>query len=277
MSLSIHIKDTVYSFKQAKVMGILNVTSDSFFDGGSYLSVENALRRVKVMIEEGVDIIDIGGYSSRPGATDITVQEELDRVMPVLLAIKAETDLPISIDTFRAAVAEEALKAHSVIINDISAGDDDENMLPLVARYGAPFIAMHKKGSPKNMQINPQYEDVVTEVYEYFLNKMNVFKQLNIQNVILDPGFGFGKSIAHNYELLNNLKLFGNFNCPILCGLSRKSMINKVLNIKASDALNGTAFLHAFCLQAGASILRVHDVKEAVQQIKLWNAILQNP
>lgn len=259
-------------------MGILNVTSDSFFDGGKYNEAQAAVDRCGEMLEEGAAIIDVGGYSSRPGADDVSVFEEIDRVVPIIEAlIKHYKDVVVSIDTFRAEVAEKAVKSGASIVNDISAGEDDTEMLDTVARLSVPYIAMHKQGKPQTMQLDPQYSDVVTEVYEYFLNRNRLFEEKGIQSLILDPGFGFGKTVAHNYELLNNLQLFKNFNVPILAGISRKSMINKVLGVKAKDALNGTTFLHAFCLQKGADILRVHDVKEAVQAIRLYQELQKNP
>lgn len=258
-------------------MGILNVTSDSFYDGGKYVSVDKAVERALQMVKEGAGIIDLGGYSSRPGADEVSVEDEINRVVPVIEALVQRSDVPISIDTFRSEVAQKAVEAGAQIVNDISAGEDDENMLATVAALGVPYIAMHKQGKPKTMQLNPEYEDVVTEVYEYFLNRIRKFHDAGIEQLIIDPGFGFGKTVEHNYELLNNLKLFTNFGLPVLAGISRKSMINKVLDIKAADALNGTTFLHAFCLQKGAHILRVHDVKEAVQAVELFSALQNNP
>ena len=277
MSLSINIKGTILDFSIPRVMGILNVTTDSFYDGGKYIDIDSACAKAEIMVKQGASIIDIGGYSSRPGALDISVQEELDRVIPVIERLSKSVDAYFSVDTFRSDVAKQAVDAGAHIVNDISSGDDDEAMLSYIAQHDIPYIAMHKQGRPQNMQDNPEYRDVSTEVYEYLLSKITRLRQLGAKNLIIDPGFGFGKTLAHNYELLNNLQLLQELNCPILCGVSRKSMINKVLKIKAAEALNGTSFLHAFCLQGGASILRVHDVKEAVECIKLWQAVQDNP
>lgn len=277
MSLSINIKDTILKLEPALVMGILNITKDSFYDGGRYNQVDAAIERAMQMVDEGAGIIDVGGYSSRPGADEMSISEEIDRVVPVIEALVKELRVPLSIDTFRASVAKAAIAAGAHIVNDISAGEDDMDMLATVASLQVPYIAMHKQGTPKTMQLNPVYEDVVTEVYEYFLNRIRTYNAAGVKQVILDPGFGFGKTVAHNYELLNNLQLFKNFNLPILAGISRKSMINKVLGVKAKDALNGTTFLHAFCLQKGAHILRVHDVKEAVQAIQLYQELQKHP
>lgn len=277
MSLSINIKDTILKLEPALVMGILNITKDSFYDGGRYNQVDAAIERAMQMVDEGAGIIDVGGYSSRPGADEMSISEEIDRVVPVIEALVKELRVPLSIDTFRASVAKAAIAAGAHVVNDISAGEDDMDMLATVASLQVPYIAMHKQGTPKTMQLNPVYEDVVTEVYEYFLNRIRTYNAAGVKQVILDPGFGFGKTVAHNYELLNNLQLFKNFNLPILAGISRKSMINKVLGVKAKDALNGTTFLHAFCLQKGAHILRVHDVKEAVQAIQLYQELQKHP
>ena len=254
-------------------MGILNVTPDSFSDGGKYRSVDAALLQAKKMIAEGVAIIDVGGYSSRPGAAEVSIHEELDRVIPVLERLSIELDLVLSIDTFRAVVAKQAIEAGAHIVNDISAGDDDVTMIPTVAELGVPYIAMHKKGLPQSMQDNPQYGDVVAEVYDYLKQKKKQCVDAGIHDVILDLGYGFGKTLEHNYELLKRLTEFQEIGAPILTGVSRKSMVFRALGINASEALNGTTFLHAYALQGGSSILRVHDVKEAVECLKLWKKV----
>ena len=273
MKQSIHIKGTVFSLETPRVMGILNVTPDSFSDGGKYRSVDAALLQAKKMIAEGVDIIDVGGYSSRPGAAEVSIHEELDRVIPVLERLAAEIDAVLSIDTFRAVVAKQAIEAGAHIVNDISAGDDDVTMIPTVAELGVPYIAMHKKGLPQSMQDNPQYGDVVAEVYDYLKQKKKQCVDAGIHDVILDLGYGFGKTLEHNYELLRRLTEFQEIGAPILTGVSRKSMVFRALGINASEALNGTTFLHAYALQGGSSILRVHDVKEAVECLKLWKKV----
>jgi len=273
MKQSIHIKGTVFSLETPRVMGILNVTPDSFSDGGKYRSVDAALLQAKKMIAEGVDIIDVGGYSSRPGAAEVSIHEELDRVIPVLERLSIELDVVLSIDTFRAVVAKQAIEAGAHIVNDISAGDDDVTMIPTVAELGVPYIAMHKKGLPQSMQDNPQYGDVVAEVYDYLKQKKKQCVDAGIHDVILDLGYGFGKTLEHNYELLRRLTEFQEIGAPILTGVSRKSMIFRALGVNASEALNGTTFLHAYALQGGSSILRVHDVKEAVECVKLWKRV----
>ena len=273
MKQSIHIKGTVFSLETPRVMGILNVTPDSFSDGGKYRSVDAALLQAKKMITEGVDIIDVGGYSSRPGAAEVSTQEELDRVIPVLERLSIELDVVLSIDTFRAVVAKQAIEAGAHIVNDISAGDDDVTMIPTVAELGVPYIAMHKKGLPQSMQDNPQYGDVVAEVYDYLKQKKKQCVDAGIHDVILDLGYGFGKTLEHNYELLRRLTEFQEIGALILTGVSRKSMVFRALGVNASEALNGTTFLHAYALQGGSSILRVHDVKEAVECVKLWKRV----
>ena len=273
MKQSIHIKGTVFSLETPRVMGILNVTPDSFSDGGKYRSVDAALLQAKKMIAEGVDIIDVGGYSSRPGAAEVSIHEELDRVIPVLERLSIELDVVLSIDTFRAVVAKQAIEAGAHIVNDISAGDDDVTMIPTVAELGVPYIAMHKKGLPQSMQDNPQYGDVVAEVYDYLKQKKKQCVDAGIHDVILDLGHGFGKTLEHNYELLRRLTEFQEIGAPILTGVSRKSMVFRALGVNASEALNGTTFLHAYALQGGSSILRVHDVKEAVECVKLWKRV----
>ena len=273
MKQSIHIKDTVFSLETPRVMGILNVTPDSFSDGGKYNSLEAALLQAEKMLNEGADILDIGGYSSRPGAAEISTQEELDRVMPVVEKLISEMNVILSIDTFRSTVAAEAIAAGAHIINDISAGDDDDKMISTVAELGVPYIAMHKKGLPKTMQNNPEYGDVVTEVFHYLELKVRQCRDAGIKDIVIDLGYGFGKTIEHNYELLKRLTEFQDIGVPILTGVSRKSMIFRVLDIQASEALNGTTFLHAYALQGGSSILRVHDVKEAVDCVRLYSQL----
>jgi dihydropteroate synthase len=270
MKRSIHIKGTVLDLSRPVVMGILNVTPDSFSDGGKYHTVNAALTQAHQMINAGAGIIDVGGYSSKPGAADVSLQEELDRVIPIIQKLTNTVDIPISIDTFRSKVAIAAVQAGACIVNDISAGDDDEDMVLSVAALGVPYIMMHKQGKSKTMQNNPQYVDVVQDVFEYLLAKKESCRKAGIHDLIIDPGFGFGKTVEHNYALLRQLKVFNNLELPLLVGLSRKSMIYNFLGTDAHNALNGTSFLHSFALQNGANLLRVHDVKEAVECIKLF-------
>ncbi|MCB9262991.1 MAG: dihydropteroate synthase [Flavobacteriales bacterium] len=256
-------------------MGILNVTKDSFFDGGVYSSTDLAMQQAKKMIDEGVNIIDVGGASSRPGADEVSLEEELKRVIPVIeMLSKKFLNIPISIDTNKAEVARQAVHIGASIVNDISAGDDDKHMLETVSKLRVPFVAMHKKGSPKTMQKNPQYEDVVQEVLDYFIQKVDECRKHGIIDLIIDPGFGFGKTVEHNYLLLKHLNVFSEvLNVPILAGLSRKSMINKVLNTTPNESLNGTTALNMVALLNGANILRVHDVKEARQVVQLFEKL----
>lgn len=251
-------------------MGILNVTPDSFSDGGKYVALNAALDQAHQMINDGAGIIDVGGYSSKPGAADVSEQEELDRVIPIIQKLTNTVGIPISIDTFRSTVAIAAVQAGACIVNDISAGDDDEDMIPSVAALGVPYIMMHKQGKSKTMQNNPKYVDVVQDVFVYLLAKKEACRTAGINDLIIDPGFGFGKTVEHNYALLKQLMVFNSLELPLLVGLSRKSMIYNFLGIDAHNALNGTSFLHSFALQNGANLLRVHDVKEAVECVKLF-------
>ena len=270
MKRSIHIKGTELDLRRPMVMGILNVTPDSFSDGGKYDTVNTALTQAHKMINDGAGIIDVGGYSSKPGAADVSVQEELDRVIPIIEKLANTVDIPISIDTFRSKVAIAAVQAGACIVNDISAGDDDEDMIPSVATLGVAYIMMHKQGKSKTMQNNPQYLEVVQDVFDYLLAKNEQCRMAGINDLIIDPGFGFGKTLEHNYTLLKQLKVFNSLEIPLMVGLSRKSMIYNFLGTDASNALNGTSFLHSFALQNGANLLRVHDVKEAVECVKLF-------
>lgn len=253
-----------------KVMGILNVTPDSFFDGGHYSGVDSALAQTEKMLNEGATFIDVGGMSSRPGADIISVEEELARVIPVVDAVTAKfPHVIVSIDTIRAAVARQAVEAGAAIVNDISAGRFDEAMLPTVAALKVPFITMHMQGLPATMQQNPQYENVVAEVLAFMQQRLAACHTAGISQVIIDPGFGFGKTVEHNYTLLRGLKEFQSLNSPILVGVSRKSMICKLLGVKPENALNGTTAVNTLALLNGAHILRVHDVKEAVEVVKV--------
>jgi len=252
------------------IMGILNVTPDSFFDGGQNMNDEDIVRKVNSMEFYGAQIIDIGGYSTRPGATEISEEEELQRVLPIVQLIRSNfSDLLISIDTFRSNVAKQCVNAGANIVNDISGGSLDPNMFDIIAQLKTPYVLMHIKGDPSNMQDNPTYSNITQEVHQYFTEKINELNRKGIFNIILDPGFGFGKTVEHNFELLKNLNQFNSFKLPVLVGLSRKSMITKVLNTTPEEALNGTTVLNTLALTHGAKILRVHDVQEANDCIQL--------
>lgn len=272
---TINIKGTLMEVDKPLVMAILNITGDSFYDGGHYNSVDQALQRAEECLNLGANILDIGGASSRPGAEEVSVETELARVLPVIEAISNKFPTAvISVDTYRAQVAREGVNAGAHIVNDISAGEDDIDMISTVAALDVPYIAMHKQGTPQDMQDNPSYTNVVEDVVSYFRNRLELYKKAGIKDVILDPGFGFGKTVEHNYSLLNQLEVFRSlFPNPLLVGVSRKSMINRVLGTKPEDALNGTTALHAMALMNGAQILRVHDVEEAVQVVKLYEAL----
>ena len=251
------------------VMGILNVTPDSFFDGGKFNSFDTALKRAKIILNEGGKVIDIGGYSSRPGAYNINEREEINRVIPIIeMIVKTFPETVISIDTFRSEVAKQAIDAGASIINDISGGDADIKMLETIVNLQVPYIMMHMQGSPQNMQTNPQYVDVASEVLTYFSKKVNQLTQIGVNDIILDPGFGFGKTIEHNYEILDRFEEFNILNLPLLAGISRKSMIYKKLGITPEKSLPETIRLNKIALDKGANILRVHDVKEAVELIE---------
>jgi dihydropteroate synthase len=252
------------------IMGILNITPDSFFDGGRYNDPKLCSVRVEKMITEGAAIIDIGCASSRPGAADISALEEWKRLEPVLQEIRKNfPDICISIDTYHSVVAEKALILGADMINDISGGTFDENMPGLIAKNNTPYVIMHMQGRPHDMQMDPSYNNVLEKVYAFFKKQIIILNSKGADQLILDPGFGFGKTLAHNYSLLHDLKTFTDLGFPILAGVSRKSMINKVLDIKAEEALNGTTVLNTIALLNGASILRVHDVKEAMEALKL--------
>ncbi len=272
--LTLNCRGRLLSLQSPQVMGILNVTPDSFFDGGRYTRQDALLRQAEQMLKEGAAILDIGGMSSRPGAEIISVEEELQRVLPAIKALhEAFPEAILSIDTIRGRVAEEAVGAGAAIVNDISAGAFDESMYPTVARLQVPYILMHMKGSPKTMQDNPDYEDVVQTVLDFFIAEAGKLRALDVHDIVLDPGFGFGKTVTHNYQLLKQMHLFKILDLPLLAGLSRKSMINKVLKTKPEHALNGTTALNMVALQQGAKILRVHDVSPAKEAIQLWQQL----
>lgn len=267
---SLNINKNLYTIHEPKVMGILNVTSDSFYDGGQYTSIDAALLQVERMLEDGADFIDVGGQSTRPGADEIPAVQEIKITSEVIKAInKRFPEAVISIDTYRQVVAEMAVASGAKIINDISAGENDVKMLPYIAEAKLPFIAMHKQGNSKTMQLNPHYENVCTDVMAYFVKKKNELTSLGIKDIVIDVGFGFGKTLEHNYQLLNNLTLFHALNLPLLVGVSRKGMIWKALGTNPDKALAGTITANTIALLQGAHILRVHDVKEAKDAIKI--------
>jgi len=259
-----------------KVMAIMNITPDSFYDKSRFIGIESVKLRTNQIIEEGADIIDIGAYSSRPGAEHINENVEWNRLAPVLEIIrKIQPNIILSVDTFRSSIAQKAVNEFNVsIINDISAGNMDDNMFSTIANLNVPYIIMHMQGTPQTMQISPSYESLMKDIFLFFAPKVEQLTKLGVADIIIDPGFGFGKNMDENYELLAKLKEFQLFELPVLVGLSRKSMIYKLLNQTPNDALNGTSVLNAFALQNGAKILRVHDVKETVETVKLYNKLI---
>ena len=267
-------KTNYIDFSTPVVMGILNITTDSFFDGGKFLTEVNIIEQAQKIEEEGAKIIDIGASSSRPGSTPVSEEIELERLLPTIKLIQKNTkNLKISIDTFRANVAEECIKNGAHIINDISAGEKDLKMFETIINLNVPYIMMHMQGDSKNMQVNPKYEDVNYDIISFFEQKVKYLNTKGFKKIIIDPGFGFGKTIEHNYEILKNLKKFRELNLPILAGLSRKSMIYNLLEISAEEALNGTSIANTISLLNGANILRVHDVKQAVECIRIYSMI----
>lgn len=258
-----------------KVMGILNITPDSFYKGSRFYKEKDILKAAGKMLEDGADILDVGGYSSRPGAQDISAEEEGTRVLSAINLISKEfPSVVISVDTFRADIAEEAVeRCGAQIINDISGGDADAKMFQVVQKLNVPYIIMHMKGDPRTMQEKPVYEDVVAEILKWFGERIFKLRSAGVKDIIIDPGFGFGKTISHNFELLDRLSDFSIAGLPLLVGVSRKSMIWKTLEITADEALTGTISLNSIALLKGADILRVHDVREAVQVVKLINRL----
>lgn len=267
---TLNCKGRLLVIDKPMVMGIINITPDSFYDG-SRQTDESILSMTTKMLNDGADIIDIGGQSTRPGSERISIKEELKRVLPAIeIILKSFPDTIISVDTYQSAVAEESVNAGAVIINDISGGNMDSDMIFTVAKLGVPYICTHMKGTPENMQDNPSYENITKDVLVFFIKKTGECKQAGINDIIIDPGFGFGKTITHNFKLLKELSVFQMLDKPIMAGLSRKSTIYKTLGVSADDALNGTTALHMLALHNGANILRVHDVKEAKEVIKLF-------
>lgn len=273
---SINCIGTLIDLSAPKVMGILNCTPDSFFDGGKYQDSSAIVNQVEKMLSEGATFIDVGAYSSRPGAKHISEEEELNRILSIIkLLISEFSSVLISVDTFRSNVAEQCIHNGACIVNDISGGEMDSNMFSTVAKLQVPYILMHMKGTPQNMQQNPTYTNVVNDLRYYFSKKIAELRKLGVNDIITDVGFGFGKTTEHNYQLLKNLALFKNLETPLLIGLSRKGMLYKPLGITAETALNATTAANTVALLNGASILRVHDVKEAVEAVKIV-ALLNN-
>jgi dihydropteroate synthase len=271
---TLNIRGKVFDISRPKVMGIINVTSDSFYSLSRKQGTAEIIETAGKMLNDGADFLDIGGYSSRPGAEDITIKEEIDRVVPAIEAIMEQfPESRISIDTFRSTVAEKALDSGASIVNDISGGNLDQDMDDLVAERKVPYIIMHMKGTPKIMQSLSKYENVLTEVMDFFQERVLKLHNLGLTDIIIDPGFGFSKTVEQNYVLLKNLDYFKALELPILAGISRKSMIYKPLGLRPEEALNGTTVLNTIALEKGAGILRVHDVKEAVEVVELFDKI----
>ena len=275
--MNINIRGNLYDFSSPKVMGILNITPDSFYDGGKFKDDQKIKNHINKMINDGMDILDIGGYSSRPGASEVSISEELERVIPTLIFIKKNfKNLIISIDTFRSEVAKASLIEGADIINDISAGVFDSKMMDVISKFNCPYILMHMKGNPRNMQNSPKYKHTAVEIIQFLAERIKVARKKNIVDIIVDPGFGFGKTVEHNFEILNNLENFKALDAPLLTGFSRKSMIFKTLKTTSDEALNGTSSLNTIALMKGANILRVHDVKEAKECIILYEKTISS-
>lgn len=274
---TINCNGKLLDLSEPKVMGILNVTPDSFFDGGQHNLLDEAIQHCERLLSEGADIIDLGAYSSRPGAADVSEQEEIDRVTPVLKEIlRRFPDTIISVDTFRSEVAKVAIREGASIINDISGGELDPQMFETAAKLQVPYILMHMRGTPDTMQQLTQYDDLVSDIIKYFAEKVRTLRSMGLHDIILDPGFGFAKTLEQNYKLMAHLNELKIFDLPVLSGISRKSMIYKLLGIDAKSALNGTGVLNMVSLQQGARILRVHDVKEAVEVVKIYKVLQEN-
>ncbi len=289
---NLRLKDTFFSGKHSlncrgklldltrpAVMGILNITSDSFYDGGKFMDPRAISERIRQIVEEGADILDVGAISTRPGAGAVPPDLEISRLEQAMSLIRKDyPDLPVSVDTFRPEVAEKMiLQFDASMINDITAGGEKEEMFNLVAELKVPYIIMHMRGSPENMQQNPVYKDAVDEILFFLARKTQRLRKLGVNDIIIDPGFGFGKTLDHNYQLLSNLDVFRSLELPILVGISRKSMVYNLLNTNAQYALNGSTALHMFALTQGSNILRVHDVKEAVETRELFCKLRENP
>ncbi|WBM73668.1 dihydropteroate synthase [Saprospira grandis] len=276
MQTTINAAGRLLDLSSPKIMGILNLTPDSFYDGGRYLGEEAYLEQVERMIGEGLDILDIGGASTKPGALAVSAEEELKRILGPLRRIRQEfPDLLISIDSYWAEVIEATAAEGIHLVNDISAGAIDPKLWPIVAKLGLPYVLMHMQGRPETMQDKPQYESVVLEVYDFFVERLGALRQLGVKDIILDLGYGFGKSLGQNYQLLAGGQAFRQLGLPILAGVSRKSMLYKLLDSQPQEVLPATTAAHIFALEEGARILRVHDVEAARQAIGVWQAYQQ--
>ena len=274
----INVNGSLLDLSQPRVMGILNVTPDSFYAGSRTQTEAEIVRRVRQIVSEGAAIIDIGAYSSRPNADNVSSREEMERLrMGLKILFEIQPDAVVSVDTFRADVARMCVEEYGVaIINDIAAGEMDTDMFHTVAALNVPYIMLHMQGTPQSMQQHPHYDNLLKEVFLYFARKVQQLRDLGVKDIILDPGFGFGKTMEHNYELLSHLEEFRIFELPLLVGVSRKSMIYRLLDITPQEALNGTTVLDTICLLKGADILRVHDVKEAVETVRIVQAMRNN-
>lgn len=273
--VTINCKGKLVGLDEPKVMGILNITPNSFYDGGRYKSDTDFLNQAEKMLSQGASFLDLGAYSSKPGAEFVSVEEEKQRLLPVLeLLLKEFPEVLISIDTFRAAVAKATIDSGAALINDISGGMLDDAMLQTVGELQVPYIMMHMRGTPNTMQQFTQYNDLVGDILYYFSERIAMAKAHNIKDIIIDPGFGFSKTLSQNYELMRKLELFAILELPLLVGISRKSMIYKLLESSPNEVLNGTTVLNTIAVQKGAKILRVHDVKEAVETLQILNKIL---
>ena len=272
---SLNLRGRMMLAERPLVMGILNATPDSFHAGSRIRDTTAAMQMVEEMIREGVDLIDVGGQSTRPGSTRIGAEAEKDRVLPLIREIKRQfPELPVSIDTYHASVAAGAMEEGAEIINDISGSELDPAILQVAGQAGAPYVCTHMQGSPENMQVNPTYDDVLADIMSFFRRKQLDCASAGIRDLIIDPGFGFGKSLAHNYQLLSGIDVLTSLGRPVLVGVSRKSMIREVLSVTTEDALNGTTVLHTIALMKGAHILRVHDVREAKEAVMLVGACM---
>ncbi len=272
--MTINCKGELIDLTDPKIMGILNITPNSFFDGGKYKTDTEFLKQTELMLEQGADFIDLGAYSSKSGADFVSQEQELARMIPIVeLLVKEFPSIILSIDTFRAEVAKQSVQSGAAIINDISAGELDPDMLSVVGQLKVPYILMHMRGNPNTMQSMTDYKDITLEVIQYLSQRVALARENNIVDIILDPGFGFAKTTQQNYELMNKMELLEVFELPLLVGISRKTMIHKLLEITPEKALNGTTVLNTIALQKGANILRVHDVLEAVQTKKILKAL----
>lgn len=269
-NLTLRVGNRIVDFRTPAIMGILNVTPDSFYDGGQYAQTESAIQQALRMHAEGADIIDVGGMSTKPSSQEVPVDTEINRVIPVIRAIRQHLpDTIISIDTVHAEVAQTALEAGADMINDVSAGTYDAGILAVAAQKQVPYVLMHMQGKPDNMQANPYYHDISAELTTFFLQKVRQLREMGIHDIILDPGFGFGKSLDHNYAILRNWDQLQMLGLPLMAGVSRKSMVCRLLDVSPADALNGTTALHSLLMYKGVQIVRVHDVREAAQVRKI--------